>query len=574
MKADDTREPVFNAAESKTPRMCGNSLHGNRESPRVSSPEGGEERSGKAAGRTPDMHAGGQSDDSIVPEKRANNASGSARSGYCGTRRRKGEPTENTNTDLNQPTRAAEPVEGRGSIEGNAEEEATRRTQCRESGSTGLDRIREVAERDKKVRFTSLLHHVDVGLLRLGFHKLKREASPGVDGVTWHAYAEGLEDRLVDLHERLHRGAYRAQPSKRAWAQKPDGRQRPLGIAALEDKIVQRALCLVLEQIYEEDFLGFSYGFRPGRSCHNALDALYVGTVKRKVNYVLDADIRGFFDTIDHEWMMRFLEHRIADPRILRLIRKWLRAGVSEEGQWSRTTVGTPQGSVISPMLANVFLHYVFDLWADHWRKHRATGDVIIVRYADDFVVGFQHRGEAERFLSELRERLAKFRLELHPEKTRLIEFGRYAIERRQQRGEGRPETFDFLGFTHICAKSKRGWFELRRQSIAKRMRAKLQEVKKELRHRMHHEPSGVGRWLRWVVQGWYNYHAVPGNQDRLNAFRDRVTRYWLHAIRRRSQRGRKGWTWERFRRRLVRRWIPSVRIVHPYPTQRLIVTT
>jgi group II intron reverse transcriptase/maturase len=463
-------------------------------------------------------------------------------------------------------------VEGRKSIKGNANQAATRRTQRRESGSTGLDRVREVASRDKKVRFTALMHHVDVGLLRRSFFKLRRKASPGVDGVTWKGYGEGLEDRLADLHERLHRGAYRAQPTKRTWIPKPDGRQRPLGVTALEDKIVQQAVRLILEQIYEEDFLGFSYGFRPGRGCHNALDALYVGIAKRKVNYVLDADIRGFFDAIDHVWLVKFIEHRIADRRILRLIRKWLRAGVSEDGVRSETTVGTPQGSVISPLLANVFLHYVLDLWADNWRKQNATGDVIIVRYADDFAVGFQHRGEAERFLKELRKRLEKFRLELHPDKTRLIEFGRYAVQRGRRRGKGRPETFDFLGFTHVCGEDKRGWFVLRRQSVAKRMRAKLQEIKEELRRRMHRSVSDVGRWLRSVVQGWYNYHAVPGNQDRLNSFRDRVTRYWLHALRRRSQRGRKRWTWKRFRQRLVRRWIPSVRMMHPYPTKRLIV--
>jgi len=480
----------------------------------------------------------------------------------------------NTNADLNQHRQATESVEGRKSIKGNANQAATCRTQCRESGSTGLDRVREVASRDKKVRFTALMHHVNMGLLRRSFFKLKRKASPGVDGVTWRAYAEGLEDRLADLHERLHRGAYRAQPTKRMWIPKPDGRQRPLGITALEDKVVQQAVRLVLEQIYEEDFLGFSYGFRPGRSCHNALDALYVGIVKKKVNYVLDADIRGFFDAIDHAWLEKFIEHRIADRRILRLIRKWLRAGVSEDGEWSKTTVGTPQGSVISPLLANVFLHYVLDLWVKKWRKQNASGDMIIVRYADDFAVGFQHRGEALRFLRELRKRFAKFGLELHPDKTRLIEFGRFAIERSRRRGKGRPETFDFLGFTHICSENKRGWFVLRRQSVAKRMRAKLQEIKEELRHRMHHGVSGVGRWLRSVVQGWYNYYAVPGNQDCMNSFRDRVTRYWLHVLRRRSQRGRKRWTWKRFRRRLVRRWIPSVRITHPIPTERLTVTT
>jgi len=529
---------------------------------------------GKGKRRTPDMHVARESDDFIIPAKRANKADGLAGPGSCDTRRRKGEKTVNTNTDLNQHKPAAESVEERKSIKGNAEQAAMCRTQRRESGSTGLGRVREVASRDKKVRFTALMHHVDVGLLRQSFLKLKRKASPGVDGVTWREYAEGLEDRLVDLHERLHRGAYRAQPTKRTWIPKPDGRQRPLGITALEDKIVQQAVRLVLEQIYEEDFLGFSYGFRPGRGCHNALDALYVGIVKRKVNYVLDADIRGFFDAIDHAWLEKFIEHRIADRRILRLIRKWLRAGVSEDGEWSKTTVGTPQGAVISPLLANVFLHYVLDLWADNWRKQNATGDVIIVRYADDFAVGFQHRGEAERFLKELRKRLEKFGLELHPDKTRLIEFGRFSVQRGRRRGKGRPDTFDFLGFTHMCSENKRGWFELRRQSVAKRKRAKLREIKEELRRRMHHDVSDVGRWLRSVVQGWYNYHAVPGNQDSLNAFRDRVTRYWLHVLRRRSQRGRKRWTWKRFRRRLVSRWIPSVRIMHPYPTKRLTVTT
>ena len=574
MKADDRREPVFNAAESQTPRMRGNSVHGNRETPQVSSPDGDEERSGNGASHTPDVHACGESDDSIVPEKQANKAGKQAGLGSCGTRRRKGEPTENTNTDQNRLERVAESVEERGSIKGKAGQAAACRTQGRESGSSGLDRVRAVARRDREVRFTALLHHVDVGLLKRSFLKLKREASPGVDGVTWREYAEGLEDRLTDLHERVHRGAYRSQPSKRTWIPKQDGRRRPLGIASLEDKIVQQAVRLVLEQIYEEDFLGFSYGFRPGRGCHNALDALYVGIVKRKVNYVLDADICGFFDAIDHTWLEKFIEHRIADRRILRLIRKWLRAGVSEDGEWSKTTVGTPQGSVISPLLANVFLHYVLDLWAEHWRKHHATGDVIIVRYADDFVVGFQHRGEAERFLEELRKRFAKFRLELHPDKTRLIEFGRFAAERRGRHGEGRPDTFDFLGFTHICSEDKRGWFELRRESVAKRMRAKLHQIKEELRRRMHHKATDVGKWLRLVMQGWFNYHAVPGNQDCLNAFRDRVTRYWLHVLRRRSQRGRKRWTWKRFRRCLVRRWIPSVHIVHPYPTKRLIVTT
>jgi group II intron reverse transcriptase/maturase len=421
------------------------------------------------------------------------------------------------------------------------------------------------------MRFTALLHHVTPELLQASYFELKRSAAPGVDGVTWQEYGQRLEERVIDLHGRVHRGAYRAQPSKRAWIPKADGRQRPLGIAALEDKIVQQAVKTVLEQVYEEDFLGFSYGFRPGRSCHNALDALWVGITHRKVNWVLDADIRGFFDNIDHAWLLRFVEHRIADRRILRLIRKWLTAGVSDEGQWSRTTVGTPQGSVISPLLANVFLHYVFDLWADQWRKRHARGSMIMVRYADDFVVGFQDRGDAERFLRELRKRFEQFGLQLHPDKTRLIEFGRYAAERREKRGQGRPETFDFLGFTHCCGTTRKGTFTIKRKSIAKRMRAKLHEIKVQLKRRMHGAVDEVGRWLRSVVQGWFNYHAVPGNFGCLDAFHTQVQRLWRRILRRRSQKGRT-WTWERIRR-LTRRWLPNAQILHPYPDERLIVT-
>ena len=443
-------------------------------------------------------------------------------------------------------------------------------TQSPEPMVNGLARIREAAKRDRKMRFTALLHHVNPELLRASYFELKRQAAPGVDGMTWHEYGRNLEERLDDLHGRIHRGAYRAQPSKRAWIPKADGRQRPLGIAALEDKIVQQAVKTVLEQVYEEDFLGFSYGFRPGRSCHNALDALWVGIAHRKVNWVLDADIRGFFDNIDHEWMLKFVEHRIADRRILRLIRKWLKAGISEDGQWSRTTVGTPQGSVISPILANVFLHYVFDLWANQWRKRSARGSVIMVRYADDFVVGFQDRGDAERFLRELRSRFERFGLQLHPDKTRLIEFGRYAAERRAEHGLGKPETFNFLGFTHYCGTTRKGMFTIKRKSIAKRMRAKLQEIKQRLRQRMHEAVVDVGGWLRSVVQGWFNYHAVPGNSVCLNQFRTQVQRLWRRVLRSRSQKGR-CWTWLRMGR-LIHRWLPTARILHPYPEQRLIV--
>ena len=550
MKGDAKREPHFDAAESQTPCMHENSTRENRETQAIPSSDGGGGRSGKAKRRTPDMHVAGESDGPVVPAKRVNNGG--------------------------RPERAelpAESVEERGPTKGNAMQTAACRTQCRGSVSNGLQRVRQAARRDKNARFTALLHHVTPDLLRASFYELKRSASPGVDGVTWKEYETGLEGRIANLHERVHRGTYRAKPSKRAWIPKADGRQRPLGIASLEDKIVQQAVRTVLEPIYEEDFIGFSYGYRPGRGCHHALDAVWVGITRKKVNWVLDADIRGFFDAIDHGWMLKFFEHRIADRRVLRLIRKWLRAGVSEDGQWSRTTVGTPQGSVISPTLANVFLHYAFDLWARQWRERHAMGDMIVVRYADDFVTGFQNRSDAERFLRELGGRLEKFGLTLHPDKTRLIEFGRFAEERRSKQGLGRPETFDFLGFTHHCGRTRKGKFQLQRKSIGKRIRATLQAIKLELRRRMHHPVDAVGRWLQSVVQGWLNYHAVPDNRARLDQFRIQVIRLWLQVLRRRSQKGRRQWNWERMGRRLIRQWIPLVQTLHPYPSERLIVT-
>ena len=344
--------------------------------------------------------------------------------------------------------------------------------------SHGWASVRKAAREHKEMRFTALLHHLTVDLLRESFYSLKKRAAPGVDGVTWQEYEFGLENRLTDLHGRVHRGAYRAQPSRRVYIQKEDGRQRPLGVAALEDKIVQQAVATILNQIYEEDFLGFSYGFRPGRSQHQALDALSYALLKKKVNYVLDADICGFFDNLDKSWLVKFIEHRVADPRVLRLIQKWLRAGVLEEGKWSEPQTGTPQGSVISPLLANVYLHYSFDLWVNVWRSKWAQGEVVVIRYADDVILGFQYRTDADRFLESLRERLAKFGLELHPDKTRRIEFGRFAEENRKRRGEGKPETFDFLGFKHISGKNGIGRFTVRRTTIRKRMRAKLQELK------------------------------------------------------------------------------------------------
>lgn len=432
--------------------------------------------------------------------------------------------------------------------------------------SHGLAGVRRAARERKEMKFTALLHHLTVALLRDSFYALKRKAAPGVDGITWQEYETGLEGRLADLHSRVHRGAYRAQPSRRVYIPKPDGRQRPLGVAALEDKVVQQAVVTILNQIYEEDFRGFSYGFRPGRSQHQALDALYVAITRKKVNWILDCDIRGFFDNLSHDWLLKFVQHRVADRRILRLIQKWLKAGVMEEGEWKNTEMGTPQGSVASPLLANIYLHYVFDLWVDVWRKKCARGDVVVVRYADDNVIGFQHLAEADRFLTEFRERLRKFGLELHPDKTRRIEFGRFAEVNRNKRGEGKPEAFDFLGFTHISGKDRKGSYAVKRKTISKRMRAKLLEIKQQLRRRMHEPVAQTGQWLRSAVQGYFNYHAVPGNIDSLSAFRYRVIRLWRSMLIHRGQ--KHNLTWDRMRK-LADRWIPRPRVLHPYPRAR-----
>ena len=536
-------------AQSKTLRMRGNSLHGTREIPPASAPDGGADRSAKAEGRKADKHAGGKSDGRIIPKKQANKV------GPTRSARRDGE--------------AAESVEGRRPAKGNALLAAASRTQRRGDASIGLQRVREGARRDRRARFTCLLHHVTVALLRDSFLALKRQAAPGVDGVTWAQYEVGLEGRLTDLHLRVHRGTYRAQPSRRVYIPKADGRQRPLGVTALEDKIVQQAVVTVLNAVYEQDFLGFSYGFRPGRSQHDALDALWMAVMGKKVNWVLDADIRGFYDTIDHGWLQQFVEYRIADPRMLRLLRKWLRAGVSEDGHWSATTVGTPQGAVASPLLANVYLHYVFDLWVEQWRRRQATGDMVVVRYADDVVLGFQHRQEAEQFLQEFQQRLQQFGLALHPDKTRLIEFGRFAAEHRRRREGRKPETFEFLGFTHICGRKRlNSGFVLWRKSATRRLRVKLQAVKQALMTQRHWPIPQQGAWLRSVVQGYFNYHAVPGNIAALEAFRTQAVRSWRHALLRRSQRSRMAWT--RFGP-LVDRWIPRPRILHPYPNERFL---
>jgi RNA-directed DNA polymerase len=464
---------------------------------------------------------------------------------------------------------AAEWVEPRAGTKGNANPPRTRRTQSRDSVSQELERVRQAARQRKRQAFTALLHHVTVDALREAFLALKRRAAPGVDGVTWQDYELGLEDRLQDLHTRVHRGTYRALPVRRRFIPKPDGRQRPLGIAALEDKIVQRAVVTVLNAIYEEDFLGFSYGFRPGRGQHDALDALCVAIKGKRVNWVLDADIKGFFDAVDHSWLLRFVKHRVGDERIARLVGKWLKAGVLEDGHWSTSDQGTPQGAVISPLLANVYLHYVFDLWAQQWRRREVKGDMIVVRYADDLVVGFELEAEARRFWDAMRTRFEQFSLELHGKKTRLLEFGRYAIERRQRNGQGKPQTFNFLGFTFICGRSRRGAFLLRRHTRRDRMRSALGEIKDEMRRRRHDSLADQGRWLRSVVAGYFAYHAVPTNAQAIGAYRHHVLDLWRRSLKRRSQKGHV--TWARMDR-LAEEWLPPPHVLHPWPEERMAV--
>ena len=487
------------------------------------------------------MYGGRKSDPGVVAAKPANNA----------------EPS------------AAEPVEPWTGTKGNADRQSTRQAQEWESVSQALARIRQAAKTRKQERFTSLLHHVNVDLLRLSFFALKKDAAPGVDGLAWRDYETNLEDNLEDLHDRVQRGAYRALPSRRQYIPKADGRQRPIAICALEDKIVQRAVAVVLNAIYEEDFLGFSYGFRPKRSQHDALDALDVGINTTKVNWILEVDIRSFFDEVNRDWLVRFVEHRIADPRILRLIQKWLKAGVLENGIVTDSEKGTGQGTVISPLLANVYLHYSFDLWAERWRRREATGDMIIVRYADDIVVGFEHESDARRFWDAMRERLQKFSLSLHPDKTRLVEFGRFAADRRKRRGLGKPETFNFLGLTFIAGKSLRGRFLLKRRSRRDRMKAKIKEVAGELRQRMHQSIPEQGKWLKQVITGYFGYHAVPTNAAALVTFRDEIIARWRWVLHRRSQKS--ALTWTRMKK-LADDWLPKPRILHPWPDQRFAV--
>lgn len=527
----------------KEPGMCGHSSRENRETSGRSL-YGGEaamtEATGKANSRKPVAGSSEESDGNIVPEKSAN----------------KGVATP------------AESMEGRAPTERNSGQEAAHRAQSRVSASNGLERVRQRAEADKTFRFNNLFHFLKVDLLRASFYELKRKAAPGLDGVTWHEYERKLEERLPELERELHIGSYRATPAKRGYITKDDGRQRPLGIQAVEDKVVQQACVTILNAVFEPSFSGYSYGSRPGRSQHEALDALHEGIIRRKINWILDCDITGFFDNLSHVHLLSFLEERVTDKRMLRLIRKWLRVGWVEDGKRHPGTIGTPQGSVISPLLANVFLNVVMDKWASAWRRAEAKGDVIILRYVDDAVFGFQYEAEGRAFLEALRERLAVYELTLHPTKTRLVEFGRFAASNRRERGQSKPETFDFLGFTHICGVTRRGRFCIRRITIRKRLRRKLKEVKAELVKRMHHPVKDVGAWLASVIRGFTNFYAVPGNLKAPREFYTQISRLWLWVIRRRSQKARCRWTWERFYQ-LQSQWLPRPRLVHPYPSVR-----
>lgn len=549
--ASRQREWRAGPAESKSRGMYAHLMDGNREIPGEGRwrPTTGPVGEGQGPYARYAQVFSGKSDEDVVSMKRMNNETEQA---GCGAR-------------------SAESVEKRSSAKGNPGRPPATDTQRSGRASSGLDRVRQAARRDKRQRFTNLMHHIDQELLRQAYRALNPKAAAGVDGVTWAEYGKGLDGRLDRVHEQIQSGRYRMRPSKRVWIPKPGGKQRPLGIAVLEDKIVQQAMVWVLEAIYEEDFQGFSYASRPGRSQHQALDAVSVAIEQRKVNWMLDADIRSFYERIDHGWLMKFVEHRVADPRMLRLIKKVLRAGVSEDGQWSKAVVGTPQGAVLSPLLANIYLHYAVDLWVETWRRTQARKEVYIVRYADDIVMGFQDRHEAQRFQAELRQRLEQFGLELHEGKSRLIEFGRFAIDNRAARGQGKPETFDFLGLTHICTKERKsGRFRLQRKTATQRWRSKAKQVKQALLARRHEPLGQQGKWLGSVVRGHIQYYGVPGNRRALDRFRTQVCRAWMTALRRRSQKARR-WTWQTMRE-WIARWIPSARCVHPYPRERLVV--
>jgi RNA-directed DNA polymerase len=462
------------------------------------------------------------------------------------------------------PSKETRRAEGRGRPEENLHREAEVRTQSRVALPPNLARVNAAARRAAQTRFTALLHHVDTAALERAFRRQRRRASAGIDGMTVAMYEQDLAARLRDLCTRIHTGRYRPQPVRRVYIPKADGGQRPLGVPTLEDKIVQSAVAEVMSAIYEVDFLGFSYGFRPGRNPHQALSAVHTAIMSQRVNWVLDADIRSFFDSVDHEWLLRMVAHRIADPRILRLIRQWLEAGILESDEWHEVDRGTPQGAGISPLLANIFLHYVLDLWVHQWRRRHARGRVSIVRYADDFIMGFERAAEARRMMADLKERLAKFGLSLHEDKTRLIEFGRLPALARRQRQERHPETFAFLGFTHYCGWTRDGRFIVKHKTQSKRLTHKLKALRQEAWRLMHAPLTEQHRWYSSVLRGHYGYFGMPHNYRALNSFRQEVRRIWFNCLRRRSQKGRR-MSWEMFDTLTARFALPLPRITHPW---------
>lgn len=436
--------------------------------------------------------------------------------------------------------------------------------------SEGLLRVRNKAKENKNLIFTELLHHATPEMFMECYRSLNKRATPGIDRQSWEEYGkENLEEKLKDLRNRVFNGTYRSLPARRVFIPKANGKMRPLGIVAIEDKIVQNVIRTILDQVYEPTFKGFSYGFRSGRSCHDALDALSYCIQHGKINWILDADLRSYFDSIPHDKLIGVVKLRVGDPRIIRLIKKWLKAGVLENESISISDYGTIQGGVISPLLANIYLHYALDEWIDKIRTNiPSLGRISIVRYADDFVICFQNRWAATKLLEELREQLGRFGLELQREKTRLIEFGRFAIQNRRARGDRKPETFDFLGFTHICSKAKNGYFAIRRITSSKKFCRKLQDVKQEIRKRMHRNIDETLEWLKRLLLGYYQYYAVPYNILKLDSFRYHVGMYLFKMLRRRSQKARRTitWTWKKLH---VDAALPRPKQVHDLPDLR-----